>query len=266
MISDLLREECAELETCLAGLSDADWRRRTAFYDWTVADEVMHLHQVDGFGLVSLTRPDQFPALVSEVRAHQARGVELSARMREDWGRLSPPALLATWRQGWLELADRLDAAEPDLRLPWFGPDMRLASFAAARQMEVWAHGQDIYDLLGLPRHNTDRIRTICDLGVRTQGWSFANRGLERPAPPEVELTAPSGAIWRWNQGAAERVVGRADDFAFVVTQRRNAADTALQVSGDGALAWMQIAQCFAGAPADGPPAGGRAIPLDRFN
>jgi uncharacterized protein (TIGR03084 family) len=258
MISALLREECAELADFLTTLPDADWQRRTAFYNWTVADEVMHLRQVDGFGLVSLTRARDFPALVSEVRAHQAKGVELSERMRDDMGQLSPPQLLGLWQSGWRELADRIDNADPEAKLPWFGPEMRLASFAAARQMEVWAHGQDIYDLLGRHRRSSDRIRTICELGVRTQGWSFINRGLDRPAPPEIELTAPSGAVWRWNEGAAEHISGPAEDFAFIVTQRRNIADTALEVTGKSARHWMQIAQCFAGAPADGPAPGAR--------
>lgn len=261
-----LRQECAELLALLEPLATADWQRKTAFYDWTVADEIMHLHQVDDFGLVAVTRPQDFPALVAGVRAHQAQGIELSARMREDMGQLSPAELLAVWRDGWIDLADRLGAADPETRLPWFGPEMRVPSFVAARQMEVWAHGQDIYDLLGVVRQNSDRIRTICDLGVRTQGWSFANRRLERPVFPEVALTAPSGAAWVWNEGAAERISGPAEDFALVVTQRRNVADTALEIVGEGARQWMQIAQCFAGKPADGPAPGERTNPLDRTN
>ncbi|MGJ3627915.1 maleylpyruvate isomerase family mycothiol-dependent enzyme [Sphingomonas sp. MMS24-JH45] len=123
------------------------------------------------------------------MRAGQAQGVELSRRMRDDWGDLTPPALFELWSNGWRQVADLLDATSNDHRMPWFGPEMSSASSAAARQMEVWAHGQDIYDMLGLRRSNADRIRAICDLGVRTQGWSFRNRGLDRPAPPSVELS-----------------------------------------------------------------------------
>jgi hypothetical protein len=36
--------------------------------------------------------------------------------------------------------------------------------------MEVWAHAQDVYDLLKHPRVHTDRIRAVADLGVRTFG------------------------------------------------------------------------------------------------
>jgi len=255
-----LRAECEALGQLLAGLAPADWTRRTCFFDWTVADEVMHLHLVDQFGMVSMTRPEAFPGLVAEVRAEQASGVELSQRMRRQFGHLSPPDLLQTWTATWRALGDLFARSQPERRIPWFGPEMSVASFTAARQMEVWAHGQDIYDVMAVRRPNTDRIRNICDLGVRTQGWSFRNRKLEKPVPPEVRLAAPSGVEWEWNAGASERISGTAEDFALVVTQRRHVDDTALRVEGAGARAWMEIAQCFAGAPETGPASGERVV------
>jgi len=35
---------------------------------------------------------------------------------------------------------------------------------------EVWAHGQDIYDLVRVSRRPASRLRNICDLGVKTYG------------------------------------------------------------------------------------------------
>lgn len=259
LIADV-RQEYADLDAFLRTLPPERWQARTAFYDWTVADEVMHLHQVDAFGEVALTDPEGFAALVAEVRAGQARGIALSRRMRDAWGHLAPDALLALWRAGWTRLCDLFAGSEAERRMPWFGPEMSVASFAAARQMEVWAHGQDVYDLMRVRRANHDRIRAICDLGVRTQGWSFRNRGLEKPPAPEVRLTAPSGAQWLWNAGAADSIAGPAEDFALVVTQRRHVDDTALAVHGADARAWMEIAQCFAGPPATGPAPGVRAL------
>ena len=259
-----LREECLALGAFLATLAPEDWARRTAFFDWTVADEVMHLHLVDGFGIVSLTEPGAFPGLVAEIRAGQAKGIELSQRMREQFGHLAPDALLDLWIEGWRRSCDLFAAADPEARMPWFGPDMSVASFAAARQMEVWAHGQDIYDLFRIRRENGDRIRAICELGVRTHGWSFHNRGLERPSPPEVRLIAPSGARWIWREGAAETISGPAEDFALVVTQRRHVDDTAIEICGEGARAWMEIAQCFAGEAATGPAPGVRKIDQEK--
>ena len=127
--------------------------------------------------------------------------------------------------------------------------------------MEVWAHGQDIFDLCRVKRRNSDGIRNICDLGARTFGWSFQNRGEAIPEhPPFVSLLAPSGARWCWNEGEAGLIEGNAEDFALVVTQRRNVADTGLRVEGPVAARWMAIAQCFAGPPETGPAPGVRTV------
>ena len=75
------------------------------------------------------------------------------------------------------------------------------------------------------------RLRHIADLGVRTRGFSFRNRGLPVPdAEPRVELIAPDGARWVWGpDDATERVEGDALDFCLVVTQRRDVTETALR-------------------------------------
>ncbi len=69
-----------------------------------------------------------------------------------------------------------------------------------------------------------------------------------------VELTAPSGERWIWGSPDAESSVrGPAVDFCLVVTQRRNVADTSLEVTGEAAGEWMTIAQAFAGPVSTGP-------------
>ena len=145
--------------------------------------------------------------------------------------------------------------------MKWVGPDMGIRMFTTARQMETWANGQDIYDLLRRARVHTDRIKNIGVIGVRTFGWTFANRHKALPGPvPHVRLTAPSGAIWEWNESNDEsRIEGSAVEFCRVVTQGRNIADGHLVVSGEVAKQWMAIAQCFAGPPKDPPLPGERS-------
>src|SRR5262249_30333372 len=145
-------------------------------------------------------------------------------------------------------------------RVGWAGPDMSVRSSISARLMETWAHGQEVYDLLGRECVQTDRIKNIADLGVRTFGWAYMNRGLTVPVPaPQVRLAAPSGAVWTWHEDeTANRVEGSAVDFCKVVTQTRNVADTALTITGPIATDWMTIVQCFAGPPEDPPPRGTR--------
>lgn len=250
--------ECEELDAFVARYGEADFARRTDFYGWTVRDEVMHLYFVDILMLTSIEREADFLAWVKEIRAYQATGRELSDYMRERYRDLTRDTLMDAWRETYRRFARVFDERDPKTRMKWFGPDMSLMSAASARQMEVFAHGQDLYDLFGVTRVPTDRVRNICELGVRTLGWTFKNRELEPPAPVEVVLTAPSGAIWRWNEGGAESVTGPAVDFALVVTQRRHVDDTDLMTRGEGARRWMELAQCFAGAPSDGPPPKGK--------
>jgi len=125
---------------------------------------------------------------------------------------------------------------------------------ASVRMMELFGHGQDIADALGVERRATDRIEHVAWFGVRTRDYAFLTRGL--PAPAEefgVKLVAPSGAEWTWGPGdAAQSVSGPALDFCLLVTQRRHRDDLALSIDGPAATEWMTIAQAFAGAPGTG--------------
>jgi uncharacterized protein (TIGR03084 family) len=138
---------------------------------------------------------------------------------------------------------------------------MGALSFVSARLMETWAHGQDVADALDQRRLPTDRLRHIAHLGVRTRSFSYIVRGLEPPSSSvRVALTSPTGESWQWEDpgdGLAS-VQGPALDFCLVVTQRRNIADTALVVEGEGAHEWMSIAQAFAGTPGPGRAVGDR--------
>ncbi len=261
MLATLARqflEECRDLDVLVSSLDESDWHRPTAFFDWTVRDEIMHLHQVDGFAVAALESAARFGAVLAEARSAQAAGVTLSEQARARFGDLPAAKLLARWRETYASLAGMLAGRDAKARLSWFGPDMSPTSMASARQMEVWAHGQDIYDLLDLARPTADRIRNICELGVRTFAWSFRNRGRVAPPRPDVILTGPRGDLWEWPGEGGGRVRGTALDFALVVTQRRAPSDTALVAEGAGALAWLPLAQCFAGAPQEPAAPGSR--------
>jgi uncharacterized protein (TIGR03084 family) len=129
---------------------------------------------------------------------------------------------------------------------------MSPASFATARLMEYWAHGQDVIDALGITRGPTHRLKHIAHLGVRTRGFSYAVRGLPVPeGEVRVTLQAPDGSTWQWGAGD-DAIEGTAEDFCLRVTQRRHRADTGLVATGPLADDWLDHAQCFAGPPTDG--------------
>ena len=254
------RAEANELRSLLVTLTDADWDRATLFKKWTPNDIVQHLHDGDLMAAASVEGPDQFAEFRAERQVLLDRGLTRIETARQRLGGLIGARLLATWYAQVSELCEKLSAMPLDTRLKWVGPDMSLRTFTTARQMETWAHGQAIYDLMGRGRPSTDRLRNIAEIGVRTYGWTFANRQRPVPGPaPYVRLLAPSGAIWEWNAPAPDNAVeGDALAFCQVVTQTRNVADTALRVTGEPARIWMSLAQCFAGPPEDPPAPGSR--------
>ena len=246
-----LRAEGDELFAFLETIPEDQWSRETPFKSRTIDWVVQHLHDADRWTVHSVTDPDGFIKWRDDaMRLGLAAPASLHGK-----------ALLERWRAYSKDLCNALEAADPAMRAPWFGPDMGIAMMATARQMETWAHGQDIYDLFQVERIPNDRIRNICHIGVRTFGWTFVNRKLPVPGPiPYVRLDAPSGAVWEWNDPSDEECVsGSAVEFAHVVTQGRNIADCNLSVAGTVANSWMAIAQCFAGPPEDPPPPGHRA-------
>ena len=255
-----LRAEADELMALLDTLGADDWATATRFMGWTPWDVVAHLNFFDDIALLALTDEDAFAARRKEYIADLMSGISGSEQARRLLGELDAPALAARWLTSCHELADLLGASEPKRRLPWFGPDMGVQMFTTARYMESWAHGQEVYDLMKVERTHTDRIKNIATIGVKTFGWTYVNRQLEVPGdPPYVRLTAPSGAIWEWNEPSeTECVQGDAVDFCQAVTQVRNVADTKLAVVGEIATSWMSIAQCFAGGPVDPPKPGER--------
>ena len=255
-----LQAEGDELYRLLHDCDTGIWTQVSTFKDWTVWDVVAHLHFSDYMALTSLSSGDAFKALMKELIAAKSMRRYTDTWLTEDGKSINGPELLDRWRTMFNQLCEALASADPAERFLWAGPGMKARMFATARQMETWAHGWEIYDLLGLPRTHTDRIKNIVTIGVRTYGWTFTNRKLEVPEPaPFVELTAPSGEVWQFNDPSESHFVkGGAVEFSQVVTQVRNIADTQLQVAGDNAESWMAIAQCFAGPPEEPPAPGSR--------
>jgi uncharacterized protein (TIGR03084 family) len=250
--------ECQVLLDAVAGLGPWAWDAPTQFKGWTLNDVFVHLHFWNEMADCAAFTPDVFQTRIAEViEGAQAGGLRpVENRLVV----LRGPALCAAWAELWRDMAPRWAGIDPKARVPWVGPDMSARSCITARQMETWAHGQEVFDHLGLVRSEGDRLRNIVVLGVNTFGWSFTVNGRLPPAQmPFLDLTAPSGARWTFGEEQADnRITGPALAFAQVVTQTRNIADTGLQAEGPVATEWMALAQCFAGAPETPPPPGTR--------
>jgi uncharacterized protein (TIGR03084 family) len=158
-----LAEETEVLMAVLSRLGTADCDAATPAEGWTIRDQVAHLAYFDDATLLALSDPaafveqraellalgDRFPDAVAD--RHRA----LTGGQCLAWLARSRTALLSAY----------LDA-DADLRLPWYGPDMGLASSATGRLMETWAHGQDIADTVGQVRQR----RNLADPGLRVTG------------------------------------------------------------------------------------------------
>ena len=206
--------------------------------------------------LAALEGDAAFDAFFAPIQANLSQGLTLLQCQYPFLGALSGIGLFQKWHATAQVISVAYRSADPKQRVKWAGPEMSALSCITARQMETWAHGQAVFDVLGKPRQAHDRVRNICHLGAVTFAWTFQNRGLLVPdEAPYVCLTAPSGAVWTWNSPSETQYVkGKAVDFAQVVTQVRNIEDTDLQFVGANAITWMELAQCFAGKP-ETPPA-----------
>jgi uncharacterized protein (TIGR03084 family) len=251
IVDDLEAEEDG-LGALLDGLGADAWALPTPAEGWTVLDQVAHLAEGEELAASAIDDPDAFAAHLALLLADlDATAASMAERARA----LSPRAARARWDEARRRTLDGLRRVEPGARVAWVTGPMSVASFATARLMETWAHGQDIADAAGVDRTPTARLRHIAHLGVSTRDFSFRNRGLDPPpAPVRVELVAPDGGTWTWGPvDAAETVTGSAVGFCLVVTQRRRPEETDVVAHGAGAAAWLAIAQAFAGPPTTRP-------------
>ena len=253
------RDESAALHRILEPLEEADFDRETLFKDWTINDILGHLHLWNIAADLSLTDEAGLMKLMSRFDETTKKGASINEAEREQLGGLRGQTLLALWREYLQSMAKRFHAADPRKRVLWGSVRMSARSSITARLMETWSHGQAIYDVLGLERVHTDRVKNIAILGVHTYGFSYTNRGQDPPGRiPLVRLTAPSGEVWTLTEpNETDRIEGDAVEFCQVVTQCRSVWDTSLEVVGEVAKGWMAIAQCFAGKP-ENPPAPGQ--------
>ncbi len=246
-----LGAESDDLEALVAPLPAHRWADPTPAPGWTIAHQIGHLLWTDRVALTAVTDEAGFAEVLQTAQTDPAGFVDAGA---EELAALAPAELLTDWRVTRGRLHEALLTVPEGRKLPWFGPPMSAASMATARLMETWAHGLDVADALGVKRPATERLRSIAHIGVRTRDYAFVINNLAPPAEPFlVELRGPGGDIWSWGPpDAAQRVTGSAEDFCFLVTQRRPASALDVTAQGPDAQRWLRIAQAFAGPPGPG--------------
>ncbi|WP_040810403.1 TIGR03084 family metal-binding protein [Nocardia concava] len=224
--------------------AEPDWTKPTPAVGWTIAHQIAHLAIAEANVLTAIRTPDAFDTVLKQQAAAGPRWADLDAAA----GAAQPRSvLLGQWRTARTEVAAALRELPLTQPIPWFGSDVTPALMVPLRLMETWAHGQDIYDTLGVPHPPTSRLRHIATLGVIGLGISFYALQLPIPTGPfRVELTAPNGDTWTWGPlDAPQRVQGPALDFCLRVTQRKPLPETTLTAVGPEAQTWLENARVF---------------------
>ncbi|AGL16718.1 TIGR03084 family metal-binding protein [Actinoplanes sp. N902-109] len=251
-VFDDLAHEGAEVDRLVAGLDDAGWHTPTPAPGWTVHHQIAHLTAVFTMAGMAAAEPDRFRALVSRLTGEFAADVAAAmAPLLE----LSPAAALDRWRTERAAAGKALAAAAPGQLLPWLVRPIPPAVLAGAGLMELFGHGQDIADALGVEPVRTDRMRHLVEFGVRTWDFGYQARGLPTPDTEfRFEITAPSGTqVWTFGpDDAGQRVSGPAVDFCLLVTRRRHRADLAVTAEGAEAEHWLDLAQAYRGPAGEG--------------
>lgn len=222
---------------------DERWNSRTPAPEWTIGRQVAHLADVAGMARAAAA-PGPGPGA--------AGGTRRAPESVED-----PERTVRRWRTEREAAMAALASVGQDTDLPWMRGSVRPSLIGAALAMELFGHGQDIVDTLGVTRTHTDRIGHVVWFGTRTRDFGYRAHGFEPPKERfRFELTAPSGALWAFGpEDAEQRVSGPAVDFCLLVTCRRHRDDVDVKAVGREADHWLGIAQSYPG------PAGAERSP-----
>ncbi|MGW5051322.1 TIGR03084 family metal-binding protein [Actinokineospora sp. NPDC004072] len=246
-----LTAEAEVLDGLLAGLDEAGWERPTPAPGWTVGHQVAHLSFI--FRLAGLAATDA--ATFAAVTAPAAKDFEGAVNAALADYLPGPSSVLFSRWQDERDTAIKALAAVPGNQVvPWLVRPLPPAVLACAGFMELFGHGQDIADALGVRRPATDRLAHLCWFATAVWDFGYQSRGLPTPDVQfRWEITAPSGELWTFGpEDAEQRITGPAEDFCLLVTRRRHRDDLAMTAVGPDADQWLSIAQAYRGPAGPG--------------
>ncbi|HEU5475562.1 MAG TPA: TIGR03084 family metal-binding protein [Actinophytocola sp.] len=250
VIADLTAEG-EQVDRLVVDLDERGWATPTPAPGWTVKHQIAHLAATFRLAGLAAADPAAFGALAS--RLSDDFDANVVAAMADYVGD-PDEVLLNRWRADRTAAIKALAAVPPTDLVPWLVRPLPPGVLACAGMMELFAHGQDIADALGVTPVRTDRIGHLVGFAVRVWDFGYIARGLPTPDVEfRFEITAPSGRVWTFGpQDATERIAGPAEDFCLLVTRRRHRADLAVVATGSVADAWLDIAQAYRGPAGPG--------------
>ncbi|GAA3500047.1 TIGR03084 family metal-binding protein [Streptomyces prasinosporus] len=262
-LNDVLKDLATDIEETarlVEGLDEQAWHTPTPAPGWSIADQIAHLTFIFHLAGTAASDPEAFAELAAGAAGDFDAAVDAALKQFNPF----PPAqLLARFRALGQRSVDALAAVPADGVVPWLVNPLPPAVLASAGIMEVFGHGQDIADALGVRREPTGRLRHLVFFAFLTRDFGYLSRGLTPPSEPfRIEVTAPNGELWAYGpEDAANKVTGPAEDFCLLVTRRRHRDDLALVATGAEADRWLDIAQAYRGPAGEGRRPGQFAHP-----
>lgn len=249
VITDLIAEGDG-IDRLVSSIDPSRWGTPTPSPGWTISDQVAHLTFVFNLAGMAAADPEGFKA-VTEAAAKDFQGA-VNAALKQYSG--EPEDMLARFRAQRETTAKALASVPGDQLVPWLVRPIPAAVLASAGIMELFGHGQDIADTLGVHRAPTDRLMHVVVFAILVQEFGYLTH---KETPPNeqfrFEITAPSGRLHEYGPADADqRVIGPAEDFCLLVTRRRHRDDLNLVAIGAEADHWLDIAQAYRGPAGEG--------------
>ncbi len=247
IVADLKAEHEA-LDRFLSTLKDDQWDLPSPAEGWTLRDCVSHIAHIDEVSVL-LLQGDNSPLEEAAELLREFLKVGLKK------GRSMKPAeVLLWWRKARAAMVEELMECDPKRRIPWFALPMGARAFTTARLMETWAHGLDCFDAADAEPEDTDRLRHVALLAYMARPYAYQANGIKMPETPlRIELVLPSGNPWSQGPEDAKNLIrGQAGEFCRVAVRRRHWQDMNLEIEGEEARRYIEIAQTYAGLPGSG--------------
>lgn len=243
-LADLAQEQQAFADL-LATLDERDWCRPSAAEGWTVRDQVAHLADTEDVAADTLSGgPRGFAAAVAPYRA--AEDFTAAGCRRGD--SLSPVELTAWWERASARTRALLTTCDEGDRVAW-GFGMPARTFAAARQMEHWAHGLDIADALGVPVPESSRLRRVAALGLSSLRYALSRARVAWPSGRtlRLQLSTVDGLAAEFGPRDATDVLrGPMLGWCRVATRRaERCSPAALETNGELAALAARYARAY---------------------
>lgn len=249
--------EAKAFRELVADASPQQWELMTPAEPWKIRDQVAHLTFVFQLATMAASDADMFAEATSGIGRQGAFDAAVNAALAP-FQACTAEVLLDKYVQAWSEVDDALAQHDPTDVLPWLVNPIPAQVLALAGTAELFAHGQDVADTLGVTITRTDTVGHIAGFIHRTRDFGYQARGLVAPSDEfRFELELPSGRSLTLGPEDTNNVVsGPAEDLCLLATRRRHRLDLDLVAQGALADEWLDIAQAYRG------PAGSGRQPL----